>query len=226
MTHHPLHVRRLFVLAAVLAVVVAAARSEAVHGAIVGVLEISRGLMEAYPRGGMIIFLALSALSAMLSFFSSSALVPIGVYVWGPERTALLLYLGGTTGGVAGYWISRSLGRRIVNALVAAAPLARYEEYFQHHARWRTVMLFRIALQSELPSYVLGLVRYPFGHYLPMILLAEIPYVLIVVYLGESFLERNTLLFGAVLVGAIGLSLVAWRALQREMRATGPAPHQ
>jgi uncharacterized membrane protein YdjX (TVP38/TMEM64 family) len=222
-THHPLHIRRLLVLAFVLAVVVGAARSDAVHGAIVGVLEISRGLMEAYPRGGMIIFLALSALSAMLSFFSSSALVPIGVYVWGPARTALLLYLGGTLGGIAGYWISRSLGRRIVNALVAAAPLARYEEYFQHHAKWRTVLLFRIALQSELPSYVLGLVRYPFRRYLPIILLAEIPYVIIVVYLGESFLERNTMLFGAVLTGAVLLSLVAWRSLQREMRASEAA---
>ncbi len=223
MTHHPLHHRRLLVLAAVLAVVVAAARLDAVHDAIVGVLEISRGLMAAYPRGGMIIFLVLAALSAMLTFFSSSALVPIGVYVWGPERTALLLFIGGALGGIGGYWISRTLGRRIVHALFAAAPIARYEEYFQHHARWRTVMLFRFALQSELPSYVLGLVRYPFGRYLPMILLGELPYVLVMVYLGESFLERDVLVFGAVLAAAILLSLVAWRALQREMRASETA---
>ena len=223
MTHHPLHHRRLFVLASVLAVVIAAARSDAIHGAIVGILEISRGLMEVYPRAGMLLFLVLSALSAMLSFFSSSALVPIGVYVWGPERTAILLFVGGVTGGIGGYWFSRTLGRRIVNALFATAPFRRYEEYFQHHARWRTVLLFRIALQSELPSYVLGLVRYPFRRYLPMILLAEMPYVLVMVYLGESFIERNALLFGAVLVAAIILSLVAWRALQREMRASEAA---
>jgi uncharacterized membrane protein YdjX (TVP38/TMEM64 family) len=222
-THHPLHYRRLLVLASVLAVVVAAASSDTIHDAIVGILEISRGLIETYPRGGMVLFLVLSALSAMLTFFSSSALVPIGVFAWGPERTALLLFVGGAIGGIGGYWLSRTLGRRIVGALFAAAPIARYEEYFQRHARWRTVLLFRFALQSELPSYVLGLVRYPFRRYLPIILLAEIPYVLLVVYLGESFLERNTLLFGTVLAGALILSLVAWRALQSEMHASETA---
>jgi uncharacterized membrane protein YdjX (TVP38/TMEM64 family) len=222
-THHPLHLRRILVLLAVLGVVVIAARSEAVHRAIVGVLDISRDLMEEYPRGGMVLFLALSALSAMLSFFSSSALVPIGVYVWGPERTALLLFLGGTVGGTAGYWISRTLGRRIVDAMFASDKIRRYEEFFQHHARWRTVLLFRLALQSELPSYVLGLVKYPFPSYLPMILLGELPYVLVMVYLGESFLERNVMLFAVVLVGALTLTLVAWRALQREMRAAETA---
>jgi uncharacterized membrane protein YdjX (TVP38/TMEM64 family) len=225
-THHPLHLRRILVLGAVVAIVVAAGRSESVHRAIVGVLDISRALMEQYPRGGMLLFLALSALSAMLSFFSSSALVPIGVYVWGPERTALLLFTGGTLGGTAGYWLARTLGRRIAHHIFAEAPLRRYETFFQHGARWRTVMLFRLALQSELPSYVLGVVRYPFPRYLPMILLGELPYVLVMVYLGESFLERNVLLFVGVLAGAILLSLVAWRALQREMHATERVPRR
>lgn len=223
MTHHPLHLRRLLVLSAVVAIVIAAARSEAVHGAIVGVLDISRVLMEQYPRGGMLVFLALAAFSAMLTFFSSSALVPIGVYVWGPERTALLLFTGGALGGISGYWMARTVGRRIAHHIFAEAPLRRYEAFFRHSARWRTVLLFRLALQSELPSYVLGLVRYPFSRYLPMILLGELPYVLVMVYLGESFLERNVLLFIVVLAGALLLTLVAWRALQREMHATEAA---
>jgi uncharacterized membrane protein YdjX (TVP38/TMEM64 family) len=225
-THHPLHHRRVLVILVVLVVVVAVARSDALHHAVIDILGVSRDLMTQYPRAGMFLFLVLSAFSAMLTFFSSGALVPIGVYVWGPERTAILLFTGGALGGIGGYWIARSLGRRIVKRMFAEAPLRRYESFFSAQARWRTILLFRLALQSELPSYVLGLVKYPFLRYLPMILLGELPYVLVMVYLGESFLERNVPLFVIVLIGAVGLTLWAWRQLQREMRATGPAPRR
>ena len=139
------------------------------------------------------------------------------------SETASAGVSGGVLGGAAGYWFSRTLGRRIVDVILPSTQIRRYEEFFQHHARWRTVLLFRLALQSELPSYVLGLVKYPFLNYLPMILLGELPYVLVMVYLGESFLERNVMLFAVVLAGALALTLVAWRALQREMRASETA---
>jgi uncharacterized membrane protein YdjX (TVP38/TMEM64 family) len=224
-THHPFHLKRLLVLVALVLAVVAIARSEALQQAVVGVLEASRELMSAYPRGGMLLFLLLSALSATLSFFSSGALVPIGVYVWGPEATALLLFSGGTLGGVSGYWIARTVGRKVVHIMFAEDSLHRYEEFFRHGARWRTILLFRIALQSEIPSYVLGVLKYPFSRYVPIILLGELPYVLVMVYLGEVFLERNVPLFVGVLVFALGLTYWAWRRLQAEMHASEAAHH-
>jgi uncharacterized membrane protein YdjX (TVP38/TMEM64 family) len=164
------------------------------------------------------LFVALSALSAMLSFFSSSALVPVGVYVWGARTTVLLLWTGGVLGGAAGYWMARTLGRRLVKRLVPEAPFRRYETFFRTRAHWRTVLLFRVALQSELPSYVLGVLRYPFPRYIPMIVLGELPFVLFAVYLGETLLERNGLVFAVALLAGVGLTVLAFRVLQREMR--------
>ena len=218
MPHHPLHHRRVLLLTALIAVVIAVTTSDVLHGAFVDVLAVAEQLMRTYPRAGMGIFLLLSALSAMLSFFSSSALVPIGVYVWGPTRTMLMLWVGGVVGGSLGYWMARTLGRRIVKRLVPEAPFRRYETFFRTRAHWRTVLLFRIALQSELPSYVLGVLKYPFPRYLPMMVLGELPFVLFAVYLGETLLERNGLVFGTALVLGVGLTVLAFRALQREMR--------
>lgn len=218
MPHHPLHHRRVVFVLVILAAVVAITTSDAVHDAFVDVLAIAERLMRAYPRAGMAIFIALSALSAMLSFFSSSALVPVGVFVWGPATTMVLLWTGGVMGGIAGYWMARTLGRGIVKRLVHEAPFRRYETFFRTKAHWRTVLLFRIALQSELPSYVLGVLRYPFARYLPMIVLGELPFVLLAVYLGESLLERDIWYFLAALLVGVGLTVVAFRALQREMR--------
>lgn len=218
MPHHPLHHRRVLLLTAFIAVVIAVTTSDVLHGAFVDVLAVAEQLMRTYPRAGMGIFLLLSALSAMLSFFSSSALVPIGVYVWGPTQTMLMLWGGGVIGGSLGYWMARTLGRRIVKRLVPEAPFRRYETFFRTRAHWRTVLLFRVALQSELPSYVLGVLKYPFPRYLPMIILGELPFVLFAVYLGETLLERNGLVFGTALLLGVGLTVLAFRALQREMR--------
>ncbi len=101
-----------------------------------------------------------------------------------------------------------------------AARFRRYETFFRTSARWRTIFLFRLALQSELPSYVLGLVRYPFKKYLPIMILGELPYVFLVVYLGEKFLERNGGVFAAVLILGLSLTALALWLLNREMAAS------
>ena len=222
MPHHPLHHRRVALLVAFVAIVLAVTTSDALHQAFVDVLTIAERLMRAYPRAGMLAFVGLASLSAMLSFFSSSALVPVGVYVWGAQQTMLMLWVGGVLGGTAGYWMARTLGRRIVKRLVPEAPFRRYETFFRTRAQWRTVLLFRLALQSELPSSVLGVLRYPFRRYLPMMLLGEIPFVFFAVYLGETLLERNGVVFAIALCVGVGLTVLAFRALQREMRSDAP----
>lgn len=222
MPHHPLHHRRVALLVAFVAIVLAVTTSDALHQAFVDILAIAERLMRAYPRAGMLAFIGLAALSAMLSFFSSSALVPVGVYVWGAGATMLMLWGGGVLGGTAGYWMARTLGRRVVKRLVPEAPFRRYETFFRTRAHWRTVLLFRLALQSELPSYVLGVLRYPFPRYLPMMLLGELPFVFFAVYLGETLLERNGLVFAVALCLGVGLTVLAFRALQREMRSDAP----
>jgi uncharacterized membrane protein YdjX (TVP38/TMEM64 family) len=220
--HHPLHHRRVALVVLFIAVVIAVTTSDALHQAFVDVLTIAERLMRAYPRAGMAVFVGLASLSAMLSFFSSSALVPVGVYVWGASATMAMLWIGGVLGGTAGYWMARTLGRRVVKRLVPEAPFRRYETFFRTRAHWRTVLLFRLALQSELPSYVLGVLRYPFPRYLPMMLLGELPFVFFAVYLGETLLERNGLVFAVALLAGIGLTVLAFRALQREMRDDAP----
>jgi uncharacterized membrane protein YdjX (TVP38/TMEM64 family) len=218
--HHPLHYRRIAAIATVLLVVVAVGRSDVLHHALIDILTTAGNVIRTHPRAGVVLFLCLSALSSMLSFFSSAALVPVGVFVWGTEKTAFLLWLGGVSGGSAGYWFARTLGRRVVKRLVPAAPFRRYETFFRTQAHWRTILLFRVALQSELPSYVLGVLRYSFTRYFPMIVLAELPYVLLVVYLGDAFLKGNSLFFAGALAIGILLTVQAFRTLQREMRAS------
>jgi len=75
---------------------------------------------------------------------------------------------------------------------------------------------------SEVPGYVLGLVRFPFTRYAVALGLAELPYTLATVYLGSSFLEGRSgmiLIIGSLL--ALG-SVATFSALQRFISGRRP----
>jgi uncharacterized membrane protein YdjX (TVP38/TMEM64 family) len=221
-------VRRVAVLLALVAAAVAATRSDATHRVIIDVLRAAERLIREHPQGGPVIFLVLAILSAMLAFFSSAVIVPIGVFVWGRAMTFALLWVGWTVGGAAGYWLSRTLGRRLARWLVPDAPVARYEA-FVARAPWPQILLFQVALPSEIPSYVLGLVRYPFVRYLAAVTLAELPFAVTAVYLGEAFVNKQALALGAVAVLALAVSATAWHAfhdrVERSSAAGARDPH-
>jgi uncharacterized membrane protein YdjX (TVP38/TMEM64 family) len=79
-----------------------------------------------------------------------------------------------------------------------------------------------MAMPSEVPGHLLGLLRYRFALYLVALGVTEAPYAAATVYLGESFLERRpgALLLIAAAVGSV--SLLALLALQRRLSAARP----
>ncbi|MDQ3265916.1 MAG: hypothetical protein M3Y59_20055 [Myxococcota bacterium] len=82
------------------------------------------------------------------------------------------------------------------------------------------MILFQLAVPSELPGYVLGLARYPFHRYFAVVALAELPYAIGAVFLGANVVDRRLGLLLAWGALAILLSVLALRALRRRV---GPA---
>jgi len=205
------------VLACVVLALVGA--SDDLHEALVGVLDTASKLIAERPVLGAVLFVLLSALSAMLAFVSSAVLVPVALYAWGKTVCAILLWLGWILGGATAYSLGRWLGRPVVRWLLPTEALDRYEDRLSTETPFSLIVLLQLALPSEVPGYLLGLVRYPFWRYLLALALAEIPYAVGTVYLGASFLDRQ--LFVLLALGAFGalLMYVALRSLHRRLRA-------
>jgi uncharacterized membrane protein YdjX (TVP38/TMEM64 family) len=70
------------------------------------------------------------------------------------------------------------------------------------------VLLFQLAVPSEIPGYVLGLARYGLRKYLMVLALAELPYAVGTAYLGESLLKQRTVLLLGL--GALAIFVSAW----------------
>jgi uncharacterized membrane protein YdjX (TVP38/TMEM64 family) len=200
--------RRAVILGLLLAGLVVAASSTQLHGWLVGFLPHAEALIRNRPVLGVTVFVLFAAASAMLAFVSSALIVPVGVYVWGKGISMMLLLLGWVLGGIAAYAIGRYLGRPAVKAISSSPMLDRYAERVSAKAPFGLVLLFQAALPSEVPGYVLGLIRYSFWKYLGVLSLTELPYSAATIYLGAGFVERRITLL--VVVGAIMVAFSGW----------------
>lgn len=213
------HWKRLVVVVGALVVIILLATSDPFHELIEDMLAFSEQWIHRHPRSGMVVFILFSMFSAMLAFVSSALLVPIAIYAWGEPMTALLLWTGWLLGGSTAYLIGRYPGRRVVRWFIPVERLRDYEGMISRRAPFPVVLLFQLALPSEVPGYVLGTLRYRFHVYLAALALGELPYAIGAVLLAKSFLEQNFVELVVVSVAGLllmGGAIVLWQRRRGE----------
>lgn len=204
-------------------VVLAITGSAALHETLLGLFEAAGALLQTHAVAGPVVFVLLAAGSAMLAFFSSAALVPAGVVTWGLAGTAGLLALGWLVGGAASYAVARWLGAPLLRRVNRSDTLTRYQHRIARGTPFPVIVLFQLALPSEIPGYVLGLVRYPFLKYLAALALVELPFAIVTVWMGQEFLRRELLPLLTALVVGVLVGTVAIRLLQQRLDGGGAA---
>ncbi len=208
-----LHWRRTLAALVGLALILLVVRSAELHAAINAAFVAAQGVILDHSYRGMLLFTLLSALSAMVAFFSSAVLVPIGVYAWGAATTCLLLWLGWLLGGAVAYMAGRYLGRWLMVWLIHEDRMHRYEKRVSANAPFTAILLFQMALPSEVPGYVVGVLRYPFLRYLAALALAELPFAAGAVFLGRSFIHgdyRGLIAIGLALIATSVVAVTVW----------------
>jgi len=187
------------------------------HAWLISLLPAAEAIIREQTVLGVVVFIVFAALSAMLAFVSSAVIVPVGVYVWGKAASLLLLWVGWILGGVTAYTLSRYFGRTVVQVLLPRPLIERYENLIPRRASFGFVLLLQLALPSEVPGYLLGLMRYHFWRYIAALALAELPYALATIYLGAGFIERRTYLLIGVGIAVAVFGGVALHALHRQI---------
>jgi uncharacterized membrane protein YdjX (TVP38/TMEM64 family) len=215
--------RRILALVGLLAVIVALSASDAVQDLTEFVLGRALAIIEVHPTLGIVLFVLASALSAMLAFFSTIVVVPVAVAAWGAPATALLLWVSWLVGGCCSYAIGRTLGLRVTAWFVSRERVDHYAARLSARAGFWTIWLFQLALPSEVPGYVLGVLHYRFRVYLPALALAELPYAIGTVYLGQRFLEGRVVSLALVGLAGIVLITLAYRLLHRRLEHPRPS---
>lgn len=113
--------------------------------------------------------------------------------------------------------MGRYLGGPAVRRLLGNTRVKHFEEQITARAPFVVVFLFQLALQSEIPAYVLGMARYPLLKYLLALSAAELPIAVAAVMMGSGFLNRQYWLMVGVGVIGIGVVSLAIRVLHRRL---------
>lgn len=143
------------------------------------------------PALMMILFVALAAFSAILSFFSSVIFVPIAVAAWGEFATIFLLLTGWLIGGLIAYSAAYFFGPPLVRKMVGDDKFNRHTEYLLSHAKLWMVILFRLTIPSEIADYLLGLIKYPLNRYILTIFITELPIAIGSSFAGSAFVRQD-----------------------------------
>lgn len=219
MTARDLLQRHVLIIGTMIFVVGLVAASDSLHDRIEDLIVWIEAAIAEAPVLGMLAFVLLSMLSAMVAFFSSAVFVPVAIYAWGKAGSLALLWLGWLLGGIASFCIGRYLGRGMAAMLIGEDKIAGWEKQLSERARFVHVLGFQAVVPSEIPGYVLGMLHYRFPLYLSALAITELPYAVAVVYLGESFLNRQAAVFWLLGVAVILLGLSTARLIKKLKRA-------
>lgn len=122
------------------------------------ILITGRVIADQGPAAALV-YVAVSAAGIVLLPLSSLPLVPIAAAAWGVAVGGILSIFGWWIGSLAAFLIGRHLGRPFLIRLFTEERLAGWETRLPRHATFITVVLLRLVLPVEIPSYLLGLSR-------------------------------------------------------------------
>jgi uncharacterized membrane protein YdjX (TVP38/TMEM64 family) len=185
----------LAVLTAVLVTAVWLARSHA---------EGLKHFIDAHRIEGVVVYILLNILDAVIAPGATLPLIPIAAHVWGSVPAAIVTTIGWTAGSLLAFYIARRWGSPIVKKLTSMERVKRLRQYVPKHPFW-SVVLLRLVVPMDVISYVLGLFTdMTWQSYALATALGLTPSAFILTSIGKTPRAYDIIMFG------IGGAVVGW----------------
>ena len=96
---------------------------------------------------------------------------------------------------VFAYYIGWYAVHPAIKGLVPFEKIEHYKNQLSKKLEFEIILMFRMAMPAEIASYALGSLRYDFVRYLLATFITELPFAVLTVYLGDTFLKGQFALF-------------------------------
>jgi uncharacterized membrane protein YdjX (TVP38/TMEM64 family) len=116
-----------------------------------------QSVLGAYPRLGIAVFVATSAIAVLMPLLTNLPLVPLAVLAWGPAWTALLLLAGWMAGAAIAYALGRHVRPAILRHFPSVQRHAGIDRLIHPQRRLASLILLRMTFPVDVLSYALGL---------------------------------------------------------------------
>lgn len=168
------------------------------------------GYLSEHKYFGVFVFMIISALSAIVSPLSSVPLTPFAIVAWGHGLTLLFLLFGWMIGGTIGWIIGCFAGDKVIRKYYSFDRIEHYKNKMSAETQFWLVLIFRLAVPSEITGFTLGILKYHFGKYLIASFISEIPFALLAVYSSMALVSGQIFVFaGLIAMGLIFISIMS-----------------
>jgi uncharacterized membrane protein YdjX (TVP38/TMEM64 family) len=175
--------------------------------------------IDRHTGWGLLLYLLLNVLDAVLLPGATLPLIPVATTVWGPIPAALATTAGWTGGSLIAFLIARRWGAPLVRRLTSMQRIRDMRRFIPDDLFW-SVLLVRLILPMDVISYVLGLFTdMSWAKYALATALGLTPAAFLLAYLG-SLPNGYWIVASGASVAIVVATVVAARSGQRRERAT------
>ena len=182
-----------------------------------GALEFLKAYAEKNAFLTASIFFILMALAVILGPFTAVPLVPFGILMWGEFGTFMLMLGGWLAGGIATYFLGKTLGYPLIAKILSPEDLETWRGFVHKKVNFLTAFLFRLAMPAE-TGYIFGLSEYGFWRYLLIIFLSELPLAAATIWAGNALIARNSTLFIGWIIIIVAMITLAGYLLKKRIK--------
>ncbi len=154
---------------------------------------------------GPVLYIIATALSVVLLPLSSLPLIPVVAATWGVVWGSVLSILGWWIGALVAFGITRRYGRRYLDRFMHTEGWRAWERKLPPEATFLGIVVIRMILPVDIPSFALGLSTVSFRVYAWASLIGMIPFTVVLVAGGEALAQGIWLRLAMIFVAGGGL---------------------
>ncbi|MGD1873517.1 MAG: TVP38/TMEM64 family protein [Mastigocoleus sp.] len=138
-----------------------------------------------------IVFIFICAVSLIFAPLSGSSIFITGGILFGKQVGFIFSFIATIIGCSINFWISRKLGRKIVNRFVGENNLTELDNFINRFNSRRSIiyMILIMPISQDIISYAIGLTKINYWNFLIALIISATVVISAYIYIGTSLLE-------------------------------------
>lgn len=170
-----------------------------------------RAELSNYGLFAPVAFILLQAAQVILAPVPGQILAFVGGYLFGPLLGTLYSLIGATLGSTIAFFLSRRLGRPVVEDLLHPETLAAVDGFVEEHGRVGVFLVFLLpGLPDDALCLVAGLTTIPLGQLVVLSIVGRLPAYLLITLAGARIATQDHFEAGLILGGLALVTLVVY----------------
>lgn len=156
---------------------------------------------------GILLYISITTFATVVAPISAIPLLPVAVYLWGWQYSAIFSIIGWTIGSIIAFLLARKYGINLVKKFISLEKINKYESYISKKDIFLNIILIRIILPVDILSYIIGIfTKVDLKTYALATVIGVTPFAFVLAYMGSLPIKSQLISF--VIISIIFLAML------------------